>query len=261
MTTMRAGVAGKRVVSREAWLAERVALLEAEKDHTRRGDALAARRMELPWVRVEKEYVFDTPAGRRTLKDLFDGRSQLIVYHFMFGPGWKEGCPSCSLIADHLDTSDQHLRHHDVTVAVVSRATLAEIEPFRRRMGWRFAWVSSHGGDFNRDHHVHFTAEERAAGKVGYNYGLIDSPVDDLHGVSVFALGEDGAVYHTYSAYARGCEPMLGVYALLDMAPLGRNEHGPHGNMGDWLRHRDRYEEPGKAGGICATGSCGCGGR
>ncbi len=232
------------VVSRGDWLVARGALLEKEKAHTRMRDALSAERRALPWVGVEKEYAFETPDGRRTLADLFDGCSQLIVKHFMFAPGWGEGCVGCSFECDHVEGALVHLENHDVSYVAVSRAPLAEIEPFRRRMGWSFRWVSSFGNDFNYDFHVSFTPEEVAAGRGYYNYRVDDIPVEELSGFSVFHKDERGGIFHTYSAYARGAEEVLGTYMLLDLTPKGRNE-SPKGNLTDWVRHHDRYDSGG----------------
>jgi predicted dithiol-disulfide oxidoreductase (DUF899 family) len=229
-----------RVVSRAEWLQARKDLLAKEKDLSRRRDAVSAERRELPWVRVEKQYVFDSPGGKETLADLFAGRSQLIVYHFMFGPGWEQGCPSCSLIADHMDGAAVHLAQRDVTLAVVSRAPLPEIEAFKRRMGWRFKWVSSYGTDFNRDYHVSFTKEELAAGKVTYNYDASNFPSEEAPGASVFYRDAAGAVFHTYSSYARGLDILIGAYNYLDLVPKGRDEAGLEHSMA-WVRHHDRY--------------------
>jgi predicted dithiol-disulfide oxidoreductase (DUF899 family) len=231
----------RKVVSREEWIAARTAHLHEEKALTRELDRLAAKRRELPWVRVEKNYVFDTPAGRRTLADLFDGRSQLLIYHFMFGPDWKEGCPSCSFVSDHIEVTLPHLAARDVTVTAVSRAPLAKIEPFRQRMGWKFKWVSSQGGDFNYDFGVSFTPEQRAAGKVSYNYTMQAFPSEEAPGTSVFFKDSDGTVYHTYSTYGRGLERTLATYAMLDMTPKGRDEDGLPFPMA-WVRYHDRYE-------------------
>jgi predicted dithiol-disulfide oxidoreductase (DUF899 family) len=229
-----------KIVTADEWVAARKLLLTKEKELTRRRDELAAERRELPWVRVEKSYVFAGPSGSETLVDLFAGRSQLVVYHFMLGPGWKEGCPSCSLLADHLDASIAHLAARDVTLAVVSRAPYAEIAPFQQRMGWRFHWVSSHETDFNRDYDVSFSKEEVATGAVYYNYGMNGFPSEEAPGISVFAKGENGGVFHTYSSYARGGEPIIGAYHFLDMVPKGRDEEGLPWPMA-WVRHHDKY--------------------
>jgi predicted dithiol-disulfide oxidoreductase (DUF899 family) len=227
--------------TRKEWLAARLELLEAEKELTRRSDALAQRRQELPWVRVEKDYAFDTSEGRRTLADLFDGRSQLLVQHFMLAPGWEQGCPSCSFMADHSDSMNVHLAQRDVTFVAVSRASLAEIERFRQRMGWQFNWVSSHGSDFNYDFGVSFTSEQVAEGKLTYNFGPWPFAVEELPGVSVFARGEAGEIFHTYSTYGRGVEVMMGTYRMLDLLPNGRDERDVEYKM-EWVRHHDRYE-------------------
>ena len=234
-----------KIVSRDEWLAARKALLEKEKALTRMRDALSAERRSLPWVRVEKDYVFDTPEGRKTLADLFDGRSQLIVKHFMLGPGWREGCVGCSFEVDHVEGALVHLENHDVSYVAVSRAPLSEIEAFRKRMGWRFRWVSSFGSDFNFDFHVSFTPEEVAAGKGYYNYRMTEVPIDELSGLGVFYRDDQGAIFHTYSAYARGGEEVLGTYMYLDFTPKGRNEPGPNHDLTDWVRHHDRYDTGG----------------
>ena len=238
------------VVSRDRWLAERKLLLAREKEITRLRDQLARERRALPWVRIQKDYAFDTPEGRRTLAELFEGRRQLLVQHFMLGPGGAGGCPSCSYMADHLDGMQVHLMQRDVTLRVVSRAPLAEIERFRARMGWRFQWVSSHGSDFNRDFGVSFTQEEIASGKVRYNYVTQAFPAEEAPGISVFYKDDADQVFHTYSTYGRGVEVMMGTYDLLDLTPKGRDEHNP-GHTMDWVRHHDRYE-------TAAAGSC-CG--
>ena len=231
---------GHAVVSRECWLRERKVLLAREKELTQLGDQVARERRALPRVRVEKEYVFDTHQGPRKLADLFAGRSQLMVQHFMLGPGWEEGCPSCSFMADHTDGMQVHLQDRDVTFIAVSRAPLAEIERFRARMGWLFDWVSCHGTDFNRDFGVSFTEEDAAHGEVAYNFAERPFECEELPGISVF-LREGGEVFHTYSTYARGVEVMMGTYQLLDLAPRGRGERDVPDKM-EWVRHHDRYE-------------------
>ena len=245
--------------TREEWLTARLELLKAEKELTHKSDDVARQRQELPWVKLEKDYRFETDDGRASLKDLFKGRSQLLVYHFMFGPDYKAGCPSCSSIADGFNGFFVHLQNHDVAFSAVSRAPLAKLQAYKKRMGWSFPWASSFGSDFNADHHVQFTEEQQRQGGIEYNYqreqgmplaGRKGSPVDQVAamagtdaatftrerpGMSTFAL-EDGAVYHTYSCYARGLDGLWGMYQWLDRAPLGRNEKGY------WLRRRDEYE-------------------
>jgi predicted dithiol-disulfide oxidoreductase (DUF899 family) len=238
------------VVSPEEWVVARKQLLDKEKEFTRLRDELSQKRRELPWERVDKQYVFDGPNGQETLADLFGGHSQLIVYHFMFGPEWPEGCPSCSMVADHFDGSLVHLAQRDVTMVVVSRARQGHINTFQQRMGWRFKWVSSHENDFNRDYHVSFTKDEMAQGKVQYNFGLNTFPSEEAPGVSVFYKDGDGAIYHTYSSYARGVEELLGVYTYLDFAPKGRDEESLPFPMA-WVRHHDRYETSASA---CCSG-------
>ncbi len=226
------------IVSRDEWLTARRALLKAEKEVTHLRDKLAQERLALPWVRIEKEYVFDTPEGPRTLADLFEGRSQLLVQHFMFAPGWKEGCPSCSFMADHTDGMNRHLAHHDVTMIAVSRAPLGDIERYRQRMGWQFRWVSSNGSPFNYDFRVSFTPGEVASGHIDYNFGQWDEIGEEWPGVSAFFKDETGAVFHTYSNFGRGVEVMMGTYAMLDLMPKGRNEDEGM----DWVRRHDRYK-------------------
>jgi predicted dithiol-disulfide oxidoreductase (DUF899 family) len=231
-----------RVVSREDWLAARKALLAREKELTRLRDQLSAERRALPWVRLEKPYIFDGPEGKETFADLFAGRSQLIVYHFMFGPSWEQGCSSCSFLSDHLDGANLHLPHRDVTLVAVSRAPLARIQSFKRRMGWRFKWVSSYGSDFNRDYHVSFTKDELAQGEVYYNYRMGEFPSDEAPGISVFYKDTSGAIFHTYSAYARGLDMLVGAYNYLDLVPKGRDEAELPWTMA-WVRHDDRYQD------------------
>jgi predicted dithiol-disulfide oxidoreductase (DUF899 family) len=230
----------QKLVSHEQWIKARLELLAAEKELTRQRDALTRRRMAMPWERVEKSYVFDTPEGQRTLAELFDGRRQLLVQHFMFGPGWEQGCPSCSFMADHTDGMNVHLAQRDVTFLAVSRAPLADIEHFRRRMGWRFKWVSSHGSDFNHDFGVSFTPEERAKNEVCYNYGMQPFAPEEMPGISVFYKDAAGQVCHTYSTYGRGVEVMMGTYNMLDLMPKGRGERDVANKM-EWVRHHDRY--------------------
>jgi predicted dithiol-disulfide oxidoreductase (DUF899 family) len=230
-----------KIVSQEEWLVARKAHLAKEKELTRLRDQLSTERRALPWVKVDKAYVFDGPDGPETLAELFGGRSQLLVYHFMLGPGWEQGCPSCSYLADHIDGANLHLPQRDVSLLAVSRAPLAQIEAFKQRMGWRFKWVSSYGSDFNRDFHVSFTKEELANGKVDYNYGMVEG-YDELPGLSAFYKDENGAVFHTYSTYARGLDILIGAYNYLDLAPKGRDEAALPWTMA-WVRHHDRYED------------------
>jgi len=248
--------------TRDQWLTARRELLVAEKALTRRGDELARQRQALPWVRIDKPYRLDTDAGAASLADLFQGRSQLLVYHFMFGPDWSAGCPSCSSIADGFNGIAVHLRHHDVMLWAVSRAPLAKLQAFKRRMGWTFPWASSFESDFNADFNVFFTEEQQRSGDVEYNYRRLPKRAEPVPGdgsreaqfaamagadvasfrrerpgLSAFAR-EDGAIYHTYSAYGRGVDAIWGMYPWLDRAPRGRNETGP------WWRHHDKYDEP-----------------
>ncbi len=232
---------GHPVVSREEWLGKRIELLQKEKELTRFRDDLSRQLRELPWVQIEKEYVFSGSDGDRTLTDLFGGNSQLIVQHFMFGPGWKEGCVGCSFLSDYADSANLHLKHHDVSLVAVSRAPWEEIAPFKQRMGWEFPWFSSSGSDFNYDFHASFTPQERAAGKAFCNYSHGDPGIDEIGGHSVFFKDADGQVFHTYSTFCRGDEILLGAYNYLDRTPLGRNENGERGDLGDWVRHHDRY--------------------
>ncbi|MDM0025359.1 DUF899 domain-containing protein [Variovorax saccharolyticus] len=234
--------AGHPVVSRDRWLAERRMLLAREKELTRLSDQIARERRALPWVRIEKRYVFDGPTGPCTLAELFEGRRQLVVQHFMFGPGWEEGCKSCSFMADHADGARPHLTQRDLTLVAVSRAPVAEIERFRRRMGWQFNWVSSHGSDFNHDFGVSFTPAQLATGKVDYNYVMQAFPAEEAPGISVFFKDDTDAVFHTYSTYGRGVELMMGAYDFLDLAPRGRDEDGLAHTM-EWVRHHDRYPQ------------------
>ena len=229
------------VVSRDQWLAARRTLLAREKELTRLQDQIARERRALPWVRLEKNYVFDTAEGPRTLAELFEGRRQLMVQHFMLGPGWAQGCPSCSFMADHTDGMNVHLAQRDVTLLAVSRAPLEEIERFHRRMGWKFKWVSSNANDFNLDFCVSFTPEQQARGEVYYNYGVRPFMVEELPGISVFFKDDAGDVFHTYSTYGRGVEVMMGTYDMLDLVPNGRDERDVPNKM-EWVRHHDRYE-------------------
>jgi len=227
------------ITTREQWLDARRDLLAAEKDLTRRSDQVAELRRQLPWVRVDKPYVFDGPDGKVTLADLFQGQRQLLVQHFMLAPGREQGCASCSFMADHADGMSVHLAHRDVAFAAISRAPFAEIERFRRRMGWGFPWVSSNGNSFNFDYHVSFTPEQVASRKINYNYGTSPNVNDELPGISVFAKNDAGDVFHTYSTYGRGVEVMIGTYRMLDLMPKGRDEQGLSMK---WVRHHDRYD-------------------
>ena len=228
------------IVPQEKWIAARKKLLKKEKESTRLLDQLSAERRKLPWVKVSKNYVFDAPGGKVALADLFAGCSQLFVQHFMFGPDWQEGCPSCSFMADHVDGALPHLAARDVTMVAVSRAPLAKIEAFKKRMGWRFKWVSSYGGHFNADFHVSFTKKELAQGKVNYNYTMQEFPSAEAPGLSVFYKDAAGGVFHTYSTYGRGVELLMGAYRILDLAPKGRDEDHLAFAM-EWVRHHDRY--------------------
>jgi len=253
------------VVTHNEWLSARKEFLAKEKEFTRLRDELSRQRRELPWESVDKNYVFDGPRGKETMADLFDGRSQLMVYHFMFGPDWSEGCRSCSYLADHFDGAAIHLAHRDVTLAVISRAPIAEIEAFKKRMGWKFPWVSSFGTDFNYDYHVSWTPEERAKGKVEYNYELTEFPPEEGPGLSAFYKDADGEVFHTYSSYGRGLDILVGTYNFLDHAPKGRDEDGLAFAMA-WVRHHDKYSkdyvvdakqgyiQPAKVSGSCCSG-------
>jgi predicted dithiol-disulfide oxidoreductase (DUF899 family) len=233
------------VVSQEEWLQARRALLREEKSWTRERDRISAKRRALPWVKVEKNYVFQGAGGPITLAELFDGRSQLIVYHFMFAPDWEEGCTGCSLLSDEVDGPRRHFEHHDVSYIAVSRGPIEKLQAYRKRMGWDFRWVSSAGTDFNFDYHVSFPEGTREKG-VFYNFETRPDPeVDELSGVSVFYKDEDGSIYHTYSTYGRGGEMFLSVYGWLDIVPNGRNEPS-RGNLMDWVKRHDRYENDGR---------------
>jgi predicted dithiol-disulfide oxidoreductase (DUF899 family) len=240
------------VVSQEQWIEARRALLAEEKAWTRERDRLAEKRRALPWVKVEKSYVFQGEDGPVTLGELFDGRSQLVVYHFMFGPQWEEGCPGCSLLSDQVDGARQHFEHNDVSFVAVSRAPIDKLKAYRKRMGWKFRWVSSAASDFNFNHHVSFPEGTREHG-VFYNFEQQPDPeIDELSGTSVFTKDDDGTIYHTYSTYGRGGEMFLPVYGWLDIVPKGRNET-KNGNLTDWVRRHDRYEDDGRT--QKATGS------
>ena len=231
-----------KIVSQNEWLAARKALLVKEKQMTRLRDAINAERLALPWVKVEKDYVFDTPAGKKSLADLFYGRSQLIVYHFMLGPGWAAGCPGCSFVSDHFDGALPHLEHHDVTLTAASRAPLPEITAYKNRMGWRFPWVSSSESDFNYDFNVSFDKQDIAQGRAEYNFAKLESSnaSEEQPGLSAFYRDETGTVYHTYSGYTRGLEELIGTLMILDRAPKGRNEKSTM----DFVRRHDEYGAP-----------------
>jgi predicted dithiol-disulfide oxidoreductase (DUF899 family) len=240
------------VVPQEEWLAARKALLLKEKEFTHLRDKINAERVALPWVKVQKNYVFDTPKGKRNLSELFDGRSQLLAYHFMFGPGWEAGCPGCSFLCDHIDGALPHLEHHDVTLTAVSRAPLPEIEGYKKRMGWKFPWVSAFGSDFNYDYHVSFAEEQMAEGKIFYNFNEMPVPAGitgtELPGLSAFYKDDTGEIFHTYSSYERGGEELIGTLMILDRAPKGRNEK----TTMDFVRRHDEYKETAKKHICCA---------
>jgi predicted dithiol-disulfide oxidoreductase (DUF899 family) len=244
-----------KIVSHEDWVAARKAHLKNEKALTRMRDLVAAERRALPWVKVEKRYFFDTPQGKKTLADLFGKNSQLVVHHFMFGPDWEAGCPSCSLEADHAEGAIVHLENHEVSYVRVSRAPMAKIKAYKKRMGWTAKWVSSYGSDFNFDFHVSFTETELASGKIYYNYQTITDEkyqFDELPGLSVFFKDENGDVFHTYSSYARGNEEVIGAFIYLDITPKGRNE----AEIMDWVRRHDEYDDDEKSDACCGS-ECG----
>lgn len=233
---------GHKVLSHDAWVEARKRLLAKEKEFTRLRDAIGKERRELPWETVEKNYVFDGPAGKETLADLFEGRSQLIVYHFMYGPGWDEGCKACSLMADHFNPAIVHLNHRDVTMVAVSHAAMPKLAAFKKRMGWTFKWVSSGGGDFNRDFQVSFTQAEIDRGDVYYNYREQEFPSTEAPGASVFYKNSNGDIFHTYSVYQRGLDMFITAYHYLDIVPRGRDEDGLAYTM-EWVRLRDAYDD------------------
>jgi len=242
------GVEDHGVVSPREWLSARKKLLLKEKKFSRLRDELNRQRRALPWTRVDKEYIFEGPRGKLTLADLFCGRSQLIVYHFMFGPGWQQGCPHCSFWADHYDSVNLHLGQRDTTLVVVSRAPLKKTEPFKKRMGWRFQWVSSNQNDFNFDFHVSFTPREIKSGKLFYNYRLLAMNIDEREGVSAFYKERKGGIYHTYSSYARGIDLLNTTYNFLDLTAKGRDENPD--SPQDWVRYHHKYKD--------APRNCGC---
>ena len=230
-----------KIVSKEEWEAARLELLAKEKEFTRLRDQLSQQRRELPWLKLDKDYYFEGPGGKQSLLDLFDGCSQLVIYHFMYGPDWSEGCPSCSFWADNFNGVDIHLKHRDISMLAVSRTDLANIEAYKKRMGWTFKWMSSLGSDFNFDFQVSFTDEEMAQGAVLYNYRLDKFPSQEAPGISVFCRNENDEVFHTYSCYARGLDMMNGAYHYIDLVPKGRDESELPYTMA-WLRRHDQYE-------------------
>ncbi len=230
-----------KVVSRDQWRRLYGEFLNKEKELTRQSDELARQRRELPWTRVDKDYKLEGPLGKVRLGDLFDGQTQLAVYHFMFGPDWAEGCPGCSYVTDHLNGALEHLRARDVSLVLVSRGPLEKLAAFEKRMGWRLPWFSSQGSDFNRDFGVAFTKEEVASGEKKYNFDTTAPHGEENPGMSFFIKDENGAIYHTYSTFGRGLETLLGTYAVLDRAPRGRDEAGLPAPMA-WVRHHDKYE-------------------
>lgn len=242
MTTATVEKTNPKTVSPAEWLEARKKLLAKEREFTHLRDELSRERRQMPWEKVEKKYVFERPAGNESLADLFGGHSQLIIYHFMLGPGWKEGCPSCSFLADGFDPVTVHLAQRDTSFRVISRAPLPEIQAFQKRMGWKFKWLSSHGTDFNRDFQVYASKEEIAAGETVYNYERTDFPSEERPGLSVF-FRQNGEVFHTYSSYARGLDILLPTYNMLDLTPKGRNEDALPWPMA-WVRHHDRYGDP-----------------
>jgi predicted dithiol-disulfide oxidoreductase (DUF899 family) len=246
MTQIKSELEQRKVVSKDEWVAARKAYLLREKEFTRLRDQLSADRRQLPWVKVDKEYVFEGPNGKKTLSDLFEGRSQLFVYHFMWLWDLGEGCPSCSFVVDSMSGDIIHLENHDVKFAAVSRAPWPQLEGFKKRMGWKFDMLSSFESDFNFDFNVSFTDEEMAAGEVYYNYGMQRFPSNEAPGLSVFYKDEAGDVFHTYSSYTRGLDILLGAYNMLDMTPKGRNEV----EIMEWVRHHDKYENA-EAGSCC----------
>ena len=230
------------IVSREEWTNARKTLLAKEKENTRQRDELVRQRRQLPWVKVDEKYVFDSPQGKVALADLFRGKSQLVVYHFMFGPDWAEGCPSCSYVCDHLNGAVPHLAARDTSLVMISRAPINKIEAFKKRMGWQFPWVSSFHNDFNHDFGVYFTPDERATGEVAYNYTRQPFPSDEAPGASVFYKDPaTGEIFHTYSTYGRGLDPFVTAYVVLDLVPKGRDEDDLPFDM-QWVRHHDKYQ-------------------
>ncbi len=238
-TVTSAPTSGHRIVSEAEWLEASQKLLAREKELTRMRDQINRERMDLPWVKVEKSYTFEGEQGNRSLSDLFEGKSQLIVYHFMFGPGWEEGCPGCSFVSDHVDAARMHFEHHDIAYAAVSRAPLTELLPYKHRMGWTFPWYSSAGTDFNYDFQASFHPEDLEKGTVLYNHTQQKLKSQEQPGLSVFYKETDGTLYRTYSSYERGLDLLIGAYNFIDLTPMGRNEESPM----DWMRYHDRYED------------------
>lgn len=231
-----------KIVSKEEWLAARTAYLAEEKAFTKQRDQLSQKRRELPWVKLDKEYLFDGPNGKESLADLFDGRSQLIVYHFMYGPDWKEGCPSCSFWADNYNDVIVHLNHRDISMVAVSRSDLANLDAYKKRMGWDFKWVSSLENDFNFDFHVSATPKQLEAKEMVYNYNQTNGwAAEEMPGISVFYKNEDGEIFHTYSTYSRGLDMLNGAYHYMDLVPKGRDESDLPHTMA-WLKRNDSYE-------------------
>jgi len=242
MATIATDIKSPKVVSHNEWVDARKEFLKKEKEFTRQRDEISRQRRELPWEKVEKNYEFETAGGKVSLANLFGGRSQLVIYHFMLGPGWTEGCKSCSYLADHFDGMTIHLANRDVTLAVISRAPIAEIESFKKRMGWKFRWVSANSSDFNFDYQASITPDEVGKKQVYYNYEMMEFPAEERPGLSVFAKDASGAVFHTYSSYARGLDILVGTYNFLDLVPKGRDEAGLKHTMA-WVRHHDNYGE------------------
>jgi len=240
-----------RIAGTDEWLQARMALLQREKEYTRLRDELSAQRRALPWIKVEKDYTFDAVEGSVSLSSLFDGRSQLIIKHYMMAPGQTTPCAGCAFACDHVEGALVHLHNHDVSYAAVARAPIEEVEAFRQRMGWRFRFVSSYHSDFNYDFNVSFAPEDAYEGAIYYNYANRQIPIEDLSGHSVFYRNEDGEIFHTYSAYGRGAEELLTTYAYLDLTPKGRDENGPYHRLADWVRPHDMY---GKGGSVEENG-------
>lgn len=232
----------QNIVSKDEWLQARRKLLQEEKEFTRLGDQLSLKRRQLPWVKVDKEYAFEGLDGKQSLSGLFEDKSQLIVYHFMYGPDWEDGCPSCSFWADNFNGIDIHLRHRDANLVVISRAGLDTLQAYKKRMGWDFKWLSSLGSDFNYDYQVSFTAGEMDKGEMFYNFKVGNFPADEAPGISIFCKSDDGDVFHTYSCYARGLDMLNGAYHYMDLLPKGRDEGDLDFTMA-WLRRRDQYDD------------------